>query len=198
MANYSVSRWKAAKLLGVSTRTVDRYVKWGKIGYKKQANKVLLDVDDVQALKEEFSTGYEQQTTSELVSEKTSSTLSTGLTKTSRELESIIDEKIDKFFLVFQEKDQIIKEKDKVIYMLQQRVANLEGKISTMVALPDHNEQKQLATIEKSKLEEKIKQLSRTVRGEKTKNNMFLIVFIVVVLFAIFRYLSAIKWRLSF
>ena len=77
--------------------------------------------------------------------------------------------------------------------MLQQRVSELENKISTMVALPDLNEQKQLATIEKSKLEDKIKQLSGAIRGEKTKNSMFLAVLVFVIVIAIFWYLSYVK-----
>jgi hypothetical protein len=101
----------------------------------------------------------------------------------SSHLEKVIDEKIDKFFLVFQEKDRMLEEKNKVIFMLQQRVGELENKIQTMVALPDYNEQKQLATIEKTKLEDKIKQLSQAVRGEKTKNYIFIVLLLVAIVF---------------
>jgi len=41
----------------------------------------------------------------------------------------MIDEKIDKFFLIFQEKDRMLEEKNKIIFMLQQRVGELETKI---------------------------------------------------------------------
>lgn len=44
---YSVTRDMAASLLKVSTRTVDRYIKSGKLSYKKIANKVLLSKDEV-------------------------------------------------------------------------------------------------------------------------------------------------------
>jgi len=44
---YNVTREHAAKLLGVSTRTIDRYVKSGKLSYKKVANKVLLAKEEV-------------------------------------------------------------------------------------------------------------------------------------------------------
>lgn len=117
---------------------------------------------------------------------------------TNAKLEKIIDEKIDKFFLVFQEKDRMLEEKNKVIFMLQQRVSELENKIGTMVALPDYNEQKQLATIEKTKLEDKIKQLSHAVRGERTKNSMLLVIVVVAIVFAVFWYLSFVKGWLQF
>jgi len=112
-------------------------------------------------------------------------------------LEKVIDEKIDKFFLVFQEKDRMLEEKNKVIFMLQQRVGELESKIQTMVALPDYNEQKQMATIEKTKLEDKIKQLSQAIRGEKTKNYLFLTVLVVSIVFGLFRYVMMSKGLLN-
>jgi hypothetical protein len=108
-------------------------------------------------------------------------------------LEKVIDEKIDKFFLVFQEKDRMLEEKNKVIFMLQQRVGELENKIQTMVALPDHNEHKQLATIEKTKLEDKIRQLSQAIRGEKSKSNIFLTVLLVGIVFGVFWYLVIVQ-----
>jgi hypothetical protein len=33
-----------------------------------------------------------------------------------------LDEKLDKFYLIFQEKDKQIEEKNKIIFMLQQRI----------------------------------------------------------------------------
>ena len=52
MKTYNLTREKAALELGVSTRTIDRYVKSGKLSYKKIANKVLLANDEISALKE--------------------------------------------------------------------------------------------------------------------------------------------------
>lgn len=190
-----MTREQAAQELGVSTRTIDRYVKGGKLAYKKIANKIFLDEKDIQSMKNEFQSLHQSSTT-ELVNDGSSS--KTGAIVSNEKLEKIIDEKIDKFFLVFQEKDRMLEEKNKVIFMLQQRVSELENKIGSMVALPDYNEQKQMATLEKSKLEEKIKQLSSAVRGERTKNSMFLIVLVVAIIAAVFWYLSFVKGWLQF
>ena len=54
-AIYNISREAAAQYLGVSTRTIDRYVKSGKLSYKKVANKVILVKDEVDELKNDFS-----------------------------------------------------------------------------------------------------------------------------------------------
>ncbi len=196
MSAFRITREQAAQELGISTRTIDRYIKSGKLAYKKIANKIFLDDKDIQFMKKDFQ-ALHQHATTEIVNDGVWESLSTGLA-TNEKLEKIIDEKIDKFFLVFQEKDRMLEEKNKVIFMLQQRVSELEGKISTMVALPDYNEQKQLATIEKTKLEDKIRQLSSAVRGERTKNSMFLIVLVVAIIFAIFWYLSFVKGWLQF
>lgn len=195
MSTFRITREQAALELGISTRTIDRYIKWGKLAYKKIANKIFLDEKDIQSMRNEFQSLHQSSTT-EIVNDGASP--KTWSLVSNEKLEKIIDEKIDKFFLVFQEKDRMLEEKNKVIFMLQQRVSELENKIGSMVALPDYNEHKQMATIEKSKLEEKIKQLSSVVRGERTKNSLFLIVLVVGIIAAVFWYLSFVKGWLQF
>ncbi|MDR2190960.1 MAG: excisionase family DNA-binding protein [Candidatus Peribacteria bacterium] len=50
MQHYSLTRDKASVLLGVSTRTIDRYIKSGRLSYKKVGNKVLLSRDELATL----------------------------------------------------------------------------------------------------------------------------------------------------
>ena len=52
MKLYKVTRDQAASLLWVSTRTIDRYVKSGKLSYKKVANKVILNEEELKILQE--------------------------------------------------------------------------------------------------------------------------------------------------
>lgn len=149
------------------------------------ANKILLSTKDIQVLEQDFNILHQKTDESEIISngslqEKETST-SAVISKTDiSSLEKVIDDKIDKFFLIFQEKDRMLEEKNKVIFMLQQRVSELENKLGNMVALPDYNEEKQKTSIEKVKLEDKIKQLSQAIRGEKTKSYTFLFLFILV------------------
>jgi len=195
MKNYAITREKAASELWVSTRTIDRYVKWGKLSYKKIANKVLLAKEEIDALKAEFSTLH-QEFKSELISEKTdesthSITSSQNNIAIRADIDQAIEEKIDKFMLIFKEKDKMIEEKNKVIFMLQQRIWELETKIQTMIALPDYNREKQEAIIEKQKLEERISKLKEAVRAEKTKNfivMLFSLVFIWIAIFLLLKY----------
>lgn len=107
----------------MSTRTIDRYVKSGKLSYKKIANKVLLARDEIEALQEEFSS-LRTEVTSELIHEATPSNqpTTTNPVAVRADLDQAIDEKIEKFFLIFKEKDKMIEEKNKIIFMLQQRI----------------------------------------------------------------------------
>ena len=196
MKTYWITREKAAIELWVSTRTIDRYVKGGKLSYKKVANKVLLAKEEIEALKNEFSVLH-HEVTSELVSEVSSDSSTESTTSRSQgmavraDIDQAIEEKIDKFMLIFKEKDKMIEEKNKVIFMLQQRIGELETKIQTMIALPDYNREKQEAIIEKQKLEERISKLKEAVRAEKVKNfvvMLFSLVFIWIALFLLLKY----------
>lgn len=181
---YSITRETAAKILGVSTRTIDRYVKNWKLSYKKIANKVLLAKEEIAEIQNDFS-ALRQEVSTEVVSNTTSNVWS-SITTVNPWLEKAIDEKIEKFFLIFNEKDKILEEKNKVIFMLQQRVWELETKLKTMVALPDYTREKQEAILEKQKLEERIIWLKNRIRSEKTKNLVFVWISLILIVVAVF------------
>lgn len=192
MKNYTITREKAAIELGVSTRTIDRYVKSGKLSYKKIANKVLLAKEEIMALKEEFS-ALHTEVTSELIHEATptSQPVTSNPVAVRADLDQAIDEKIEKFFLIFKEKDKMIEEKNKIIFVLQQRIGELETKIQSMIALPDYNREKQATLLEKQKLEEKIEKLRDDIKTEKIKSFILIImalVFVGIALFLLLRY----------
>ncbi len=186
---YNVTREVAAKSLNISTRTIDRYIKNGKLSYKKVANKVLLAKEEVVLLKQEFATLHQELNT-EIINQTSSTGTTTNLAN-KNDMESAIDQKIEKFFLIFKEKEKMLEEKNKMIFVLQQRVSELETKIQHMVALPDYNKEKQEAIIEKQKLEEKIGQLKGLIKNEKLKNLIFIwlsLVFIIVAWFFILKW----------
>lgn len=186
---YWITRESAAKILWISTRTIDRYIKSGKLSYKKVANKVLLAKEEIAELQSDFW-ALHQESTVELVKENSVSFSTSTNNSISPALEKSIDEKIDKFILIFNEKDKMIEEKNKVIFMLQQRVGELETKLKTMVALPDYTKEKQEALIEKQKLEEKIEELKWNVRTEKNRSVVFLAIALILIIVAIFVFLN--------
>jgi len=188
MKRYTITRTQAASLLWVSTRTIDRYVKSGKLSYKKIANKVILNEEELRILQNEFSS-LRQEISTELLWEKDEKTISV---KPVSDL-STLDEKLDKFYLIFQEKDKQIDEKNKIIFMLQQRIGELEAKIQTMVALPDYNKEKQQAIEEKRILEEKLSKLKSKVREQETKTYVVLIFAIIFIIIACLLYMKNIQ-----
>lgn len=133
------------------------------------ANKVLLNQDEIFRMKKDYDMLKQQENTSvELVKESKNSN-SSGSSVDEKELQTMIDNKIEKFFMVFKEKEKLLEDKNKIIFMLQQRVGELENKIQSMIALPDYNSEKQKALLEKEKLEQKISSLQKNLRTEKTK-----------------------------
>ena len=187
MKRYTVTRNQAANLLGVSTRTIDRYVKSGKLSYKKVANKVILNEEELRILQNEFSS-LRQEVSTELIWEKDSSLSVRSVTNLSS-----IDEKLDKFYLIFQEKDKQIDEKNKIIFMLQQRIGELEAKIQTMIALPDYNKEKQQAIEEKRILEEKLAKLTSRVKEQETKTYVVIIFAIIFIIIARYFYVKNVQ-----
>ncbi len=183
MKRYTVTRTQAASLLWVSTRTIDRYVKSGKLSYKKIANKVILNEEELKVLQNEFSS-LRQEISSELIWDSEDKTISV---KPFSDM-ATLDEKLDKFYLIFQEKDKQIDEKNKIIFMLQQRIGELEAKIQTMIALPDYNKEKQQAIEEKRVLEEKLARLTSKVKEQETKTYVVLIFAIVFIIIAVIFY----------
>jgi len=185
MKRYTVTRNQAASLLWVSTRTIDRYVKSGKLSYKKIANKVILNEEELKVLQNEF-TSLRQEISTELIWDNSSKLSVRPVTDM-----STIDEKLDKFYLIFQEKDKQIDEKNKIIFMLQQRIGELEAKIQTMIALPDYNREKQQAIEEKKMLEEKLAKLKARVKEQETKTYVVLIFAVIFIVIACIFYMKS-------
>lgn len=188
MKRYTITRNQAASLLGVSTRTIDRYVKSGKLSYKKIANKVILNEEELKVLQNEFSS-LRQEISSELIWDGQSKSISV---KPVSDM-TTFDEKLDKFYLIFQEKDKQLDEKNKIIFMLQQRIGELEAKIQTMIALPDYNKEKQQAIEEKKLLEEKLVKLTNKVREQESKTLIIIVFAIFLIIIASYFYIKSLS-----
>lgn len=188
MKHYTVTRNQAATMLWVSTRTIDRYVKSWKLSYKKVANKVILNKEELDVLQSEFSS-LRQEISTELIGERDERELAV---KPVSDM-ATLDEKLDKFYLIFQEKDKQIEEKNKIIFLLQQRIGELEAKIQTMVALPDYNKEKQQAIAEKKALEEKLAKMTAKVKEQEMKTFVVIWFAIVFVIIAVYFYMRIAK-----
>lgn len=176
---YNMSREEASTLLGISTRTIDRYIKNGKMTYKKVANKVVLSQAEITRLRHEFSE-LRRNDAQEIMGN--TSILDPLHHQSNRDLASTetLDEKINQFFFIFQEKEKQLEEKNKMIYALHQRIGELDAKVKQMVALPDYTAEKEQYHIQKVELEHKIKSLHKELKYEYVKNAIFTGVFVIV------------------
>jgi len=148
-----------------------------------------LERAEINLLKEDFS-ALHQELNTEIVNNEAAERTSSISNHKPGSMEQVIDQKLDKFVLIFKEKDKMLEEKNKVIFMLQQRVGELETKIQHMVALPDYNKEKQETIIEKERLEAKINDLKGNVKTEKIKNLIFIGLAIMFILIASFFFIK--------
>lgn len=159
---YNLTRQQAADRLGISTRTIDRYVKDGRLSYKKVANKVILAAEEIHSLGEDFSLLHQHDTAIDSSREMNSGTTS-GL-QLQKVQQPTDNQSVREFADILQQKDAALEEKNQLIYVLQRKIGELESKMQHMIALPDHSAQTQLMqeqvaslTAEKNKLVDEIK-----------------------------------------
>lgn len=176
---YNMSREEASGLLGISTRTIDRYIKNGKITYKKIANKVVLSQTEINRLRHEFSELRRHESQEIVGNTSILDPLHHQHQDTDILSNETLDEKINQFFFIFQEKEKQIEEKNKMIYALHQRVGELDAKIKQMIALPDYTQEKEQYHVHRVELEHKIKTLNKELKYEHIKNAVFTGVFVI-------------------
>lgn len=186
---YSISREAAASYLGVSTRTIDRYVKSGKLSYKKVANKVILAKEQVDELKDEFAMLHQDGYQTEVVSgdDRSSSTSVQPMSSHNSNNATIrqLDQKMDKFFDLIREKDGNLEDKNKMIFVLQQKLGEMEGRLKHMIALPEYHEEKQQLVHDKEKLEQKVRELHKWFQAEKRKNTVYIAIMLALICAAV-------------
>lgn len=188
---YNVSKEAAAQLIGVSTRTIDRYISDEKLTSKKVGNKVMLNQSEVMKMRSEYDNLPQSNGRVDVLSPETmnnlhwsNTSLSTGVNID--ELASLLDEKFEKFQQALEEKDTLLEDKNKVIFMLQNKVGELETRIKSMIALPDHTAEKQQLIDDKYKMESMIEKLQKDNSRKNMENRLYLFIFIVIILFLVF------------
>ena len=184
---YSINRQQAADMLGVSTRTIDRYVKKWQLSYKKIANKVLLAVEEIAVLQKEYDLLHQNTVQEVVVTNQRAQPVDTGnTTKITRVSSDLWVATVKEFAEILTEKDKTLEDKNQLIYMLQHKVGELESAMNQMIALPDHSSQKEEMMMNVQKLELEKTQLEDQIRREKLMNTIFLGLALVAIVFVLF------------
>ncbi len=184
---YNLSRQQAAEILGISTRTLDRYIRRWFLSYKKISNRILLSEEEVKAFKKRLDNKEIIHETEVIWWDDVKEYIydvehnqqddyknkSQVLAKSSNDIEKIVQ--------LLKEKDQIIEQKNKMIFALQHKLGELETKLKTYIALPDYSKEKETFLKEKEKLLEEKNDLILSIKKMKFYNLvLFLIAFIAI------------------
>jgi predicted site-specific integrase-resolvase len=177
---YNLSREESSNLLGISTRTLDRYIKKWKLSYKKIANRVVLSKEEINIFKLKET---EKQTTYwEAISNNSIKEFIENKTKKNN-LEST---NIEWFLDTLKNKDEQLEKKNNTIFILQHKIWELEGNIKNSISLPNYTEEKEKITIQKEKIELENNQLIEEFQREKNKNILFMAIIIFMIILFIF------------
>ena len=187
--NYNLTREQAAEILGISTRTLDRWIRKGILSNEKRANKVYLAEEEVK--------NYSQHKEVEnvVIESNTSSSKSTKITTPKIDTNEIIskiwehmDESLWKILDVLSEKDKKLEEKNQIIFALQNRVGELETKLKNTVALPMYQEEKKELILEKENLKVEKQLLEEELKKEKIRNIAIVGIVVVLVIAMLFMF----------
>ena len=182
---YSIWREEAAKQLGMSTRTVDRYIRKGKIRSRKVGKLIMLHKDDVNVL---VNGGVQQDY--EIVTpetKKVSKEASTQMSSsTNGDLFEILNSKM-------QEKDDLIQE-------LSYKLGKMETELKNSIPKLEHRKATLLLEESQHKRAEDTAQLKETNRvlwtqlsREKNLSTVMIIlafVLFMIMIFVLYKYLE--------
>lgn len=183
---YNISKEAASQLLWVSTRTIDRYLASGRLTSKRMGNKVMLAQDEVLILRKETD-NIEINSVEVISSDDHNESSSygvwvnnTNLALGAEQLGQIIDDRFGKFATMLENKDNLIEEKNAMIFGLQKKIGEMEVKIQSMVALPDHTNEKEQLVAQKKELQNRLENITKSLSKEELKNNIFIWLLIIV------------------
>jgi len=148
---YTTTREEAAKLLGVSTRTLDRYTKQGKLRVKLSADrKILIHVKDLEKIVKHplpEKTFAKRKTSSK---EKIEPVAAEAVEVTTENVE----EKV--FRELYDEANKDLKQKQEKLEAASFRVGQLEAQLKNSVPLLEHKQKEEVMVGETSRLKEKL------------------------------------------
>lgn len=189
---YKLTRQDAADKLNISTRSVDRYIKAGKLRSKKDWKVVYVNTDDI----ENIAWAWEYQ--HEVIIEKKVNNYS-NMSNNEDEVKMVAkpDENVSGTLqTIYKDLKEEIQKKDQLIQNLAMRVWQAEEVAKNSVSLIDFKksqylleESKEHLDKELSQLEKDKEKLTKELKYEKT-SNILLIIFVIVLL--------AIAWTIWF
>lgn len=177
---YKYTRQEAAEMLNISTRSVDRYIKSGKLRSKKDGKIVYVKWSDVETLMGGWNTTQEVIVPKEKV-QTTKSSQSVATKDAHTENSAILE-------TVYADLKTEIKQKDETILNLSQKLGRAEEIAKNSVSLIEFKKSQFLLEESKGYLNNEVdtiksekEKLATELKYEKT-TNIILIVFVIVLI----------------
>jgi len=183
---YNLTREKAAEMLWISTRTLDRWIRNWKLTYSKNGNKVMLSEQEVKNFWKD-----KKQVSNVVIEWKRKTSSNQHITKKididtiTQNLWKQINENMSNFLEILAEKDKKLENKNQIIFTLQQRVVEAEAKLKNSMALPQYEKEKKEIILEKENLKYENKILSENLKKEHIKNIALVWVIVIFIIILI-------------
>lgn len=183
---YNLTREQAADILKISTRTLDRWIRSGKLSHSKESNKVMLSEGELRNFNKSWGqTEVLIQWKSKSKSKSKSQIAKIQTNEMFDQFSKKFDQQTVKFIEILNAKDLKIEHKNQVIMSLQQRVFEAESKLKHSIALPLHKEKNQETLRQKEILEFENDILESEINSVKIKNIALIWALIVCIIILI-------------
>lgn len=178
---YSIDRESAAKMLEISTRTIDRYIRSGKIRTTKKWKKIFLNNQDVEIIK-----SWWIQEDYEVIrpTEKENTGFTIKPLDSSKNYRSLYEDSL-----------KIVEKKDEIIKDLSYKLGRVEVELKNSIPILEYKKTTFLLESSNNKTEEEKKELNTSIDGlkDKLKNQEFINI-ILVWLFSIMLIVIFLVW----
>ena len=183
---YNLTREKAANMLWISTRTLDRWIRKWKFTHSKDGNKVMLAEQEIKNIWKN-----KKQVSNVVIEWKTKFFSNQSITKKididdiTQKLWNQINENMSSFLKILSEKDKKLEEKNQIIFTLQQKMVDIESKLKNSMALPQYESEKKEIILEKENLKYENKIFEEKLKKENIKNIALVWVIVIFIIILI-------------
>lgn len=163
---YSIDRQNAARILGVSVRTVDRYIASGQIRKVKNQGRTWLSNDDIKSLVSQNEKTVSDSVVSDFMSQTRKEKKQTNHVSSQEYRQSeVVNDYIKKdstqdsnYKSLYEEAKEELKDKNQKLQQATYRIGQLESQVKSMIPRLKYEQEQKLLTEKASNMESLFKQ----------------------------------------
>lgn len=159
-----LGRKEAADFLDISTRTLDRYVKDGKVNFQKKKGKILFAKEDLAHLNSKTQAHHLHVVSSVDPSPR----------------QDLVQSAPQKYKILWEQAQNEIKEKETMLLEMNRRLGYVEAELKNSVPLLESQNSEQYLQKKLETTEQELKTISRKLHNAKIGKNVLLFLFLFV------------------